>query len=288
MKKLISIVLALSFLMCAFSGCEKNEEQSAGSNTQAIQDIPENAASDFAYKETEKGIKIIGYKGTSTSVKIPSEINGKPVLTIAEYAFDGFEKTEEGSYQTHKENNITRIVSLYIPGTVRALGEGAFANCYSLTEVVISEGVETMGEGAFANCNELTSISLPESLTTIGGFAFNCCSKLQEISLGKNVSSVGEYAFYECTSLEKAALPDSLETLGRGAFFSCTALKELMIPESAKTIEEYAFGYTIPKDEHGHALSEEFELIPDVTVISGAGSEAENYANSNNIKFKSK
>ena len=93
----------------------------------------------LTYRETENGITILGYRGNATTLEIPSEINGKPVTTIGEYAFYW---------------------------------------CDSLKSIVIPNSVTTIGYLAFEDCSSLTSIVIPNSVTTIGSHAFNDCTSL--------------------------------------------------------------------------------------------------------------
>ena len=74
-----------------------------------------------------------------------------------------------------------RFSNLSIPETITndgktfhvvSVGGYAFACCYSLTSVVIPEGVTSIEDEAFANCGSLTSITIPESVTTIGEGVF--------------------------------------------------------------------------------------------------------------------
>ena len=132
MKKILCSILALALVSCTFCGCEKNTEdvQSSDINIVADKDVTPNDSSEFVFGEKDGGIIIKGYKGNSVTVNIPPEINGKPVTAIGEYAFDGFEEND-GSVQngkSYKDNNINTITSIHIPGSVKTIEKGAFAN----------------------------------------------------------------------------------------------------------------------------------------------------------------
>ncbi len=88
-----------------------------------------------------------------------------------------------------------------IPGTVTAIGEVAFVNCYHLTSVTIPEGVKTIGACAFQDCGGLTSVTIPEGVTSIGELAFYDCNNLETIDIPASVTSIDRYAFYGCDSL---------------------------------------------------------------------------------------
>ena len=255
MKKLLSVILSLSLITCLFSGCNDNSQNSnelSSTNKPVVsdEDFTPNSETDFVYKEENGEIKITGYKGSSTVVNIPSQIEGKPVTAIGEYAFDGYEapgEEEEKAGKTYTQNNINSIVSLHIPSSMKMLEEGAFTNCYSLTEVTVSEGLETIQDGAFACCDAIKSISIPDTVKTMGGYVFYECYGMESVLLGKSIESIGDYAFYMCKSLITLELPDSLSSIGTGCFALCEFLSEVKIPSALTDIREYScLLYTSP------------------------------------------
>lgn len=148
---------------------------------------------------------------------------------------------------------------------------GAFADCTSLTTILIPKNVKKIGVSTFANCSALQSVVFePNSkLEEIdGGFwpdqeeargAFINCSALSCISIPSKVRRIGSAAFKGCTSLKSVEfMPGSvLESIEGGcgeainvpasfkwyygAFADCTALKEIIIPSSVKKIGIAAF-----------------------------------------------
>ena len=84
--------------------------------------------SDFHWELDENGAVVItGLVDTykTLEVVVPDEIDGRPVV---------------------------------------AVGEDAFAYCFSLTSVSLPKGLQTLGKSAFNNCSSLTSVSLPDGL----------------------------------------------------------------------------------------------------------------------------
>ena len=77
-----------------------------------------------------------------------------------------------------------KLKSVYIPGSVKEIENGAFSNCYTLETVIISEGVEIIGENAFEQCLSLQKVIIPESVKEIGANAFygvgSVCFKIPE------------------------------------------------------------------------------------------------------------
>ena len=114
---------------------------------------------------------------------------GKPAeLTISELytsiGYDCFKNTE--------------LQSITIPGTVKSIGDRAFAGCTELTSITIPASVTSIGGGAFEDCTGLTSIAIPDSVTSIDGSLFRGCTGLTSITIPDSVTSIGGYAFGDC------------------------------------------------------------------------------------------
>ena len=167
--------------------------------------------------------EIINYVGRSREVNIPQLINNKEVTSI---------------------------------------GERAFFECSSLTNITIPESVNRIGDDAFIGCSNLTSIMIPNSVTSIGRSAFSYCSSLESIVVGKNnpkydsrnncnaiietssnmlivgckntiipnsVTNIGDYVFPGCSSLESVTIPDNVTSIGRSAFSGCSSLESIVV-----------------------------------------------------------
>ena len=57
------------------------------------------------------------------------------------------------------------IPSSYEGKPVTAIGNRAFLNCRSLTNVTIGNSVTNIGESAFNSCWNLTSVTIPDCVT---------------------------------------------------------------------------------------------------------------------------
>ena len=115
-----------------------------------------------------KGVEITRCKGFNLKdVRIPPQIQGLPVISIAAGAFFR-----------------GRLTSITIPNTVTSIGNESFSG-NQLTSVTIPNSVTSIGAGAFAD-NRLTSITIPNSVTSIGVIAFSG-NQLTSITIGANV-----------------------------------------------------------------------------------------------------
>ena len=64
------------------------------------------------------------------------------------------------------------IKSYVIPSSVTSIGDLAFSDCRSLSEIVIPSSVTSIGDSAFRCCHSLSEIVIPSSVTSIGHGAF--------------------------------------------------------------------------------------------------------------------
>lgn len=156
-------------------------------------------------------------------------------------------------------------VNYMIPYGVVRIGDDAFSNCESLTNIIIPDSVTTIGYRAFENCTSLTDITIPNSVTSIEGYAFSYCTALLDVVIPDSVTEIGLGVFSHCsslisakisnnityldgfgncTSLKSITIPDSVTYIESYAFYNCTSLSEIDIPDSVKYIREYAFDNT--------------------------------------------
>ena len=115
-------------------------------------------------------------------------------------------------YRTAVDPSATGVLT--IPTTVRGyavtgVGDYAFRNCASITEVNFCAGVERIGEGAFQGCNALTTLRLPY---TFKGLGQNMASMLP------NLKDVHLLATAIPTSFDWAGLEPGDDALGTSAF----------------------------------------------------------------------
>ena len=151
-----------------------------------------------------------------------------------------------------------------VPPNVRHIGNGAFAVCKSLTDVVLPQSIESIGQVAFMGCESLRDVRLPSSVTNIGRAAFDhcvsltslvvrarveripgglcdgCCA-LRSVELPEGVSEIEGAAFRGCRSIRSIFLPASVSCIGPSAFAGCSRMNRLQLPKKLQTIGASAF-----------------------------------------------
>ena len=116
---------------------------------------------------------------------------------------------------------------------VRIICDKAFEDCFSLTGIVIPDGLTSIGAWAFYGCFFLHSVVIPDGVTFIGDRAFVGCS-LSNIAIPDSVTRIGDHAFEDCGSLKSLVIPDGVTSIGDCAFCSCSSflIKYISIPKS--------------------------------------------------------
>ncbi|GMO28192.1 MAG: hypothetical protein Ta2B_08860 [Termitinemataceae bacterium] len=152
-----------------------------------------NERTDFKYdlNETKDGVVILQYVGTRGDVVVPAEIDGFPVVSIAEEAF----------------KDCKNIVVVTLPDTLRFIGDSSFSNCQSLVSIDIPDSVTYIGRWALTDCASLSSIVLPNSIESIERATFSGCSLLTSIKIPESVEYIFYKAFINCSNLLTVELP---------------------------------------------------------------------------------
>ena len=146
--------------------------------------------------------------------------------------------TAIGNYAFYQCSSLTNVS---IPNSVTSIGEDAFGLCTSLTSITIPNSVTSIGNHAFSSCTGLTEIVIPEGVTSIGNNTFNGCTSLTSVTIPSSVTSLGENAFYRCTSLTSVTIPEGVTSIGYQAFQKCSSLTNVTIPSSVTSIGAFAF-----------------------------------------------
>ena len=210
----------------------------------------------------------VSYKGVAMTVK-----NVMPYAAYGYKIVKQLSLSHKGEVGASAFYGCTGITTLTLGDGITSIGESAFRECSSLSEVKIPKKVIELGNYCFAN-TALESISIPASVTRIGSYAFDDCTKMTdvviedrtaELSLGSNgssplfadcpldsvyiggnityntSSSYGYSPFYRNTSLRSVVIMDKEEEISDNEFYGCTNLKNVTIGSNVKKIGNWAF-----------------------------------------------
>lgn len=212
MKKLFSVLLVSVILAIIFCGCSKEMDEAetiTGANTTTQQEISvlekdyrsiiefaevEYPTSNDEWEYTiyndlmgfyEKFVVITKYKGTETSIIIPKELEGYPVLAIE-------------TLTTRTEGVV--INSVETQDGLLCIGTSAFYGS-DITNIKISDTVQYIDSGAFKFCDELKEIEFTSSVKYINMDAIDCCTNLEKVIIPSNVEKIEGFLNFHSTDL---------------------------------------------------------------------------------------
>ena len=204
---------------------------------------------DNAFKIYTEG----GYKPFLTSV-----VMGNSVKTIGEYAFTNQTLLTDVELSPSIENigreafSKTGIKSIDFKGSIKALGEGAFAYCDQLETVNMNCETDTLPKNTFLMCKNLTSVSLGNKIRVLEMYSFAGTENLTTIEFPASlesfgVSAFGQYHYTDYCGLKKLECPSGLKSIDVHAFSGCQ-LEEIRFNEALEEIGWQVFDVTLLKD----------------------------------------
>lgn len=106
---------------------------------------------------------------TDTDLFVPAFYNDKPVVEIADSVFNG----SAISYGAEVREWLNKIKYIYVPDTVKVIGNFFAYKMDSLEEVRLPKAVESYGWNTFYDLPALTSFNIPEGVEKLDGFVGN-------------------------------------------------------------------------------------------------------------------
>jgi len=171
------------------------------------------------YNSTYEGYEVYQYDGQTmpTHVYVPSEINGKTIVSIG----DSF---------LERQSNVEKVT---LPNTIKHIGKSAFNSCTNLKSFTIPPSVIQIDTFAFTCCDSLTSISASGLYTYKNGAIYKNSKILVSAPCAENVTilpgttEIEEYAFYYNKNIKSLTIPANVKTIGEGAFGDCSNLQSI-------------------------------------------------------------
>ncbi len=177
LKNLIVPVTTLTLSMCMSAMVYANvPTTSQNVNDELVvvsgSDAPDPIVKDWDYEDTGDEIIINRYKGTKENVTVPEEINGKPVVELANSVFSGL-----------------GVKKVTIPDSVEIMGDNIFRDCTRLESVKLSNSITELHGYVFGGCENLKEIILPEELMYFDSTIFQG-TNIEYLNIPKNVADI--------------------------------------------------------------------------------------------------
>lgn len=107
------------------------------------------------------------------------------------------------------------------------LGDRSFAECESLTEVMLPLTLTDLGQATFLHDKSLTAIEIPEGVSTLDHRVLKGAGLTGSITIANGVTAIGSYALKDMSGITDIKLPGSLESIGDGAMENMTGLTHI-------------------------------------------------------------
>ena len=231
--KLTAVLLALcAVIPLCFTGCDLNAVQ-------------------ISYKKVDGGYAVSGYtdKTTVTRLEIPPEIDGVPVVEIADFGIC----------------NAESLLTIRIGKNVRTIGTWALTNNQHLQAfevdpeneyftavdgVLFTKDMETLcfypnGRGVtfdkFGQTEDCAEYKIPDGVKTVRSKAFYKCYYVNVTYFPDSVEDIQEKAFHRTNSQKNFTMPANLRHIGKDAFSYNENFTELTIGSAITAIDDFAF-----------------------------------------------
>ncbi len=239
--------------------------------------VAETPAADFWMREENDGLTVVGYLGSSDTVRVPTEVGGVPVKAIADEAFSGD----------------TKLKTLYLPDSIVSIGASILSGCTALTALrtpilgadagsaqylgylfgadsylnnardipaklvylEIGGDAKRLADYALFECNDLLCLTLPEAMTEIGVYSLYACTRLIALNT-EHLTALAPNALDGCASLTRLDFGKGMTSFGLGCLEGCESLRRLTLPfvgqsKTENTYLGYLFGAELPEYAKG-------------------------------------
>ena len=158
--------------------------------------------------------------------------------------------------------NLSKIDTIVLPPSVKALGQNAFKYCTSLKSINLPQTQKTLPVGIFEGCTALETIELPATLTTFSTDVFYGCSKLSNVTLHEGITTIGERAFYNC-KLSSVTIPSTVTSIGNGAFKGNPLTSVTWLPVTCSTgTDDSAPFYSTSSQITSFTFGDNVQVVP--------------------------
>ena len=205
---------------------------SSGCNTIAHYQIAIEGQGDMP--NFEEGYTIAWRKNSNNILSLEEVYICDGITSIGEHAFRGsaalkvleipYTVTKIGSYSFY----ITGLEDIKLTNYITSIGEEAFEGC-GFKQVIIPENIKTIGTGAFTNCASLIEFIVSGNNTNY--------SSIEGVLFDKNKTTLIAYPAKK--DVENYIIPDGVTTVLENAFYNNNSLKSITIPDGVTSIGRF-------------------------------------------------
>lgn len=171
---------------------------------------------DIRYTEFEDGtlqVDGLDYHRFLKKIIIPSHIDGKPVVQIADNAFEYDDV----------------LIEIHLPSTLKHIGKKAFNWCVKLEAVYCSSEHIIIDSHAFSCCEWMTTFSTSGTVQLIGTNAFDYCAEVEKFDT-RFIGEIPAFSFSCCWQMKEFEF-DGITEVRRNAFANDNNLRKLIIKQ---------------------------------------------------------
>ena len=281
----------------AFLGCEKLTQVVFADSVDSIYKGGFNGCENLESITLNSGLTSI-YENAFLNCKSLKKLDiPRTVYTLDLSALSGCESLEAVNIEEFSECRYTSVDGMVLDSDGKTL---CFCPLAKKGDIVIPDGVETIQAETFQGNKAVTSVTMPDSVRSVGEYCFADCDSLERVVLSKNITEMGKYVFHRCKNLKSVVIPEGITQLPEYMFSYCTSLENVEIPYGVTYLPDM-FSANISESE---ASSLKTVTVPDsvteiydsfipsalrdsVTIKGYSNSEAQWYAEHNDIKFES-
>lgn len=114
---------------------------------------------------------------------------------------------------------------------------------YSISEIIIEEGVTSVADWTYQMSESLKRITLPGTIVTIPKDAFTDNLNVEELNLSEGLQTINDYAFANFYKVKNIVIPNSVTTIGSMAFAGYQDLTNLTLGSGLTNMDNLSFAY---------------------------------------------
>lgn len=170
-----------------------NELYVSNKSTSVVANIVDD--NKVSYQIIDDVSSVAGYSGTEASVGVQSALSDEVETEDSSEVTVSYDVKAigEGSFEG------SSIQSVVLPEGITSIGDRAFANSSSLTNLTVSNDKDSdddaISTASIDDCNDAVVAVLPSTVTSIGAQAFSSCVAIKDLDIPSSVQSIGDDAF---------------------------------------------------------------------------------------------